>query len=57
MPAQLEPGRNRILVKVCQNEQTEDWTVEWEFQLRVTDSLGTPVLSAAARQNGSATSQ
>jgi len=38
-----KPGRNTILVKVCQNEQTEDWTKEWEFQLRVTDDLGTPI--------------
>ncbi|MBI3416322.1 MAG: hypothetical protein HY043_13590 [Verrucomicrobia bacterium] len=45
MPATLQGGRNTILVKVCQNEQTEDWTVEWEFQLRVTDSLGTPIFS------------
>jgi hypothetical protein len=45
IPAQLNPGRNTILVKVCQNEQREDWTVEWEFQLRVTDALGTPVVA------------
>jgi len=46
MPAQLQPGHNTILVKVCQNEQVEDWTVEWDFQLRVTDSLGTPIVPA-----------
>src|SRR6185436_3406270 len=46
MPVQLEAGRNTILVKVCQNAQTEDWAEEWEFQLRVTDSLGTPILPA-----------
>lgn len=45
IPAQLKAGPNTILVKVCQNEQTEDWTVEWEFQLRVTDALGTPIVS------------
>jgi len=39
----LKPGRNALLVKLCQNEQVEDWTVEWEFQLRITDSLGTPI--------------
>lgn len=47
MPAQLQAGRNMILVKVCQNEEVEEWTNEWEFQLRVTDSLGTPVRSVA----------
>ena len=46
MPAQLQAGRNTILVKVCQNEMVEEWTNEWEFQLRVTDSLGTPISSA-----------
>lgn len=45
MPAQLQPGRNVILVKVCQNEEVKEWTEEWEFQLRVTDSLGTPIVS------------
>jgi hypothetical protein len=40
---QLKSGRNTILVKLCQNEQKEDWTKEWEFQLRITDELGQPV--------------
>jgi hypothetical protein len=46
MPVQLQAGRNTILVKACQNEQVESWTVEWEFQLRVCDKLGTALLSA-----------
>ncbi|MSU36009.1 MAG: hypothetical protein EXS36_13085 [Pedosphaera sp.] len=46
MPVQLDAGINRILVKNCQNEQTENWASEWEFQLRITDSLGTPIVSA-----------
>lgn len=37
----LKKGVNSILVKCCQNEQTEAWTVEWEFQLRICDSAGT----------------
>jgi hypothetical protein len=37
---QLQRGKNLILVKICQNEQTEDWAQQWRFQLRVTDSLG-----------------
>jgi hypothetical protein len=41
----LRRGRNLILVKVCQNEQTEDWAQNWQFQLRVCDSRGTAVLS------------
>lgn len=37
---QLSAGVNRILVKVCQNEQTEDWAQDWQFQLRICDSSG-----------------
>jgi hypothetical protein len=43
LKARLKRGENRILVKLCQNEQTEDWTKEWEFQLRITDDVGTPI--------------
>jgi hypothetical protein len=42
----LRKGANTILVKCCQNEQKEPWTVEWEFQLRVCDSAGTAILAA-----------
>lgn len=41
LKGRLKKGANSILVKCCQNEQTESWTVEWEFQLRVCDSAGT----------------
>ena len=43
LKCQLRKGSNQILVKCCQNEQTESWTVEWEFQLRVCDSGGTAI--------------
>ncbi|EDY21303.1 conserved hypothetical protein [Chthoniobacter flavus Ellin428] len=43
----LRKGANTILVKCCQNEQKEQWTVEWEFQLRVCDGAGTAILAAA----------
>ena len=43
----LKKGANTILVKCCQNEQKEEWTVEWEFQIRVCDSTGTAILTAA----------
>jgi hypothetical protein len=46
MPVGLKAGKNVILVKCCQNEQKEDWTKSWDFQLRVTDAQGTPVVSA-----------
>jgi tetratricopeptide (TPR) repeat protein len=47
---ELQPGRNVILVKVCQNELVEDWTKAWQFQLRVCDEIGTGVLPADAAQ-------
>tara|TARA_R110002096_G_scaffold200639_4_gene384645 strand:+ start:4813 stop:5964 length:1152 start_codon:yes stop_codon:yes gene_type:complete len=45
MKADLREGTNQILVKCCQNEQERDWTVQWEFQLRVCDETGTAVLA------------
>jgi hypothetical protein len=48
----MRQGPNTILVKCCQNEQTESWTAEWEFQLRVCDSTGTAVLSSASLFGG-----
>jgi hypothetical protein len=52
MPAGLQRGPNTILVKVCQNEEVEAWTEEWEFQLRVTDAIGTPIPSAPPPAGG-----
>ena len=47
----LQRGRNEILVKVCQNEQTEDWAQSWSFQLRVCDALGGAVPVAGDKAN------
>ncbi|MFM7817182.1 MAG: HEAT repeat domain-containing protein [Verrucomicrobiota bacterium] len=46
LPVQLRAGTNVILVKCTQNGQVEDWTKEWEFQLRVTNAQGTPIRSS-----------
>jgi len=43
MRTTLKPGKNRFLLKVCQNEQTEDWAQEWEFQIRICDAAGTAI--------------
>lgn len=43
LPVQLSAGPNRLLLKICQNEEIEEWTKEWEFQLRITDPYGTPI--------------
>jgi hypothetical protein len=42
-PALLKKGRNELLVKICQNEQTESWAQEWKFQVRLCDSTGVAV--------------
>ncbi len=45
LPIQLMAGKNTILVKVCQNDMVQDWTKEWEFQLRVSDHSGKAILA------------
>lgn len=41
--ADFRAGPNTVLVKCCQNEQTEAWAADWKFQLRICDRLGTPL--------------
>jgi hypothetical protein len=50
----LRAGRNEILVKVCQNEQTDDWAQAWSFQLRVTDAAGqrVPLTALGGKEGG-----
>lgn len=40
VPVELAEGRNVILLKVCQNEQTENWAQRYRFQVRVCDPAG-----------------
>lgn len=49
LPVTLQKGKNTLLVKACQNEQTESWTVQWQFQLRVCDSTGAAILNTDRR--------
>jgi hypothetical protein len=39
----LKRGRNELLLKVCQNEQTESWAQNWIFQVRLCDAGGLAV--------------
>ena len=39
----LKTGRNELLLKVCQNEQSESWAQNWIFQARLSDSVGAAV--------------
>lgn len=45
VPARLRRGKNTILLKICQNEQTQDWAQRYQFQFRVVDPTGRAVLS------------
>jgi hypothetical protein len=49
----LVAGANHLLVKICQNEQPEDWAQRWEFRLRVCDRIGTAILAANRTPNAS----
>jgi hypothetical protein len=42
-PVKLIAGKNTILIKACQNEQTESWAQDWKYQLRFTDASGMPI--------------
>ena len=46
---ELKPGANAILLKLCQNEQKDDWAQRYEFQLRVADLSGLGLLSQPAQ--------
>lgn len=41
----FKKGKNEILFKLAQNEQTEQWAQRWQFQLRICDPIGTAILS------------
>ncbi len=45
--AKLKSGTNAILIKVCQNEQTDVWAQDWKYQLRVCDSAGAAILPSS----------
>ncbi len=45
LPIKLRKGKNTILVKVCQDGQTQSWTKEWDFQVRISDSTGAAILA------------
>lgn len=41
----LKQGKNAILLKICQNEQTENWAEDYAFQCRVSDLTGAAIHS------------
>jgi hypothetical protein len=49
-PVKLNAGNNLVLIKVCQNEQTESWAQQYYFQCRFCDSTGLAVRSADTQE-------
>ncbi|MBI3860412.1 MAG: hypothetical protein HY290_00800 [Planctomycetia bacterium] len=47
LAARFKSGKNTILLKVCQDERTEDWAQLWQFQIRVCDATGAAIHSSA----------
>jgi len=45
VPVVLKSGRNTLLLKICQNEQTQSWAQRYQFQLRVCNPQGSAILS------------
>jgi hypothetical protein len=43
VPVVLKAGRNEVMVKVCQNEETGSWAEPWWFQARLCDTTGAAV--------------
>lgn len=39
-PVTLKPGRNIIMLKLCQNDQSEPWAQDWKFQCRISEPDG-----------------
>ena len=50
--AKLKKGKNDILIKVCQNEQTQPWAQRWLFQVRICDESGKAIRPATKQDTG-----
>jgi hypothetical protein len=48
----LKAGENAVVVKVCQNNQTDSWAQRWQFQARVCDATGGPIPGLTQVVNG-----
>lgn len=46
VPVRFKAGQNTILIKLLQNEQTEDWAQDYKVQVRAADTSGQAVLPA-----------
>lgn len=42
----IKEGKNKFLLKICQNEQDQHWAQRWAFQFRIVDESGRAVTQA-----------
>ena len=49
----LKAGDNTVVLKVCQNNQTDSWAQRWQFAARVCDATGGPLAGLAQVVPGS----
>ncbi len=60
VPVSLKAGRNTLMLKICQNEQTQDWAQRYQFQIRICNSTGSaisPSTTTALSETGSGVQQ
>ena len=50
VPVKLKSGANRILLKVCQNEQDQSWAQRYQFNVRICEESGVAVTPARASE-------
>ena len=48
VPVTLNAGKNMLMFKICQNEQTQDWAQRYQFQIRVCNSTGSAILPSTS---------
>lgn len=46
----LKKGANEILIKVCQNNQTQPWAQDWQYQMRFCDLDSKPIVDESLYQ-------
>jgi len=49
VPGEFKKGKNTILLKICQNEQEQDWAQKWQIQFRVCNPFGMAIHSTQSK--------
>ena len=48
VPVNLRAGSNTLLLKICQNSQTQDWAQRYQYQIRICNSTGSALLPSSS---------